>query len=144
MQGDMAQIGCEVAALEVTRAFWEKATILHSEHHRYLAKPMPERYSRHYADLAVLGESVHADGALAETELRQRVVDWKEKFFARSWARYDLARPGTFKLVPPAMRLAELEKDYREMRQMFLDDPPVFSDIMAKLQSLEDRINHGA
>ena len=31
---------CEVVALELERTFWEKATILHAEHHRDPAKPM--------------------------------------------------------------------------------------------------------
>lgn len=41
---------CHVLALDVHRTFWEKATILHSEYHRSLDKPMPDRFSRHYAD----------------------------------------------------------------------------------------------
>jgi hypothetical protein len=84
-----------------------------------------------------------AAAALREVALRQRVVDWKAKFFARSWARYDLAVPGTFRLVPPDSRLPELERDYAEMRQMFLDDPAGFPDIMAALRNLEQRINQG-
>jgi hypothetical protein len=35
----------------VRRTFWEKATILHSEHHRPIDKPTPDRFSRHYAAL---------------------------------------------------------------------------------------------
>lgn len=144
LPSEMAGMGCEVVALEIERSFWEKATILHAEHHRDAATLMPERYSRHYADLAALGRSVHSNRAVAEAALRQRVVDWKAKFFARSWARYDLAKPGTFRLLPPDTRMAELERDYREMRQMFLDEPVEFSTIMATLKSLENQINRGA
>ena len=144
LPAEMAAMGCEVIALEVERSFWEKATILHAEHHRDLTRPMPGRYSRHYADLAALATSVHASKALASDELRQRVVIWKNRFFARSWARYDLAKPGTFKLLPPVERLGELERDYKEMGEMFLDDPVKLSAIMAVLKTLEDQINHGA
>jgi hypothetical protein len=45
-------MGCDVVALEEERAFWEKATILHAEHHRDLKTPMPGHYSRHYAEAA--------------------------------------------------------------------------------------------
>ncbi len=135
---------CEVVALGIERAFWEKATILHAEYHRDPAVLMPDRYSRHYADLAALASMPESEKALRDGSLRQRVVEWKARFFARSWARYDLASPGTFRLVPPDSQMGELERDYLEMRQMFLDEPPEFLDIVAKLRELERRINHGA
>ncbi len=47
---------CEVIALELKRSFWEKATILHAEYHRSPDKQMPDRYSRHYADTAMLAK----------------------------------------------------------------------------------------
>jgi hypothetical protein len=72
------------------------------------------------------------------------VVDWKAQFFARAWAKYDLAKPGTFRLVPPEERMNELEQDYRQMQEMFVDEPPKFSDIIATLKILEDRINQGS
>ena len=34
LSGEMKEMGCEVVALEMERAFWEKATILHAEYHR--------------------------------------------------------------------------------------------------------------
>lgn len=135
------QEDCEVVALELERAFWEKATILHAEYHREPIVAMPPNYSRHYADVSAMAEKRELVGAFADTELRQRVVDWKSKFFARSWARYDLAEPGTFRLVPPTERLAELAGDYRQMREMFLDEPPTFDQMMNTLSDLEKRIN---
>jgi len=137
----LAEMGCDVAALEVERAFWEKATILHAEHHRDHATPMPGHYSRHYADVAAMANRPEAERALADDGLRARVVGWKSRFFARSWARYDLAGPGTFRLVPPAARVAELERDYQEMRDMFLDAPPSLESILETLRGLETRIN---
>jgi hypothetical protein len=69
------------------------------------------------------------------------VVIWKSRFFARTWARYDLAKPGTFRLVPPSARLPELARDYLEMRDMFLDQPPQFDEVMETLKKLAVRIN---
>jgi hypothetical protein len=48
-----------------------------------------------------------------------------------------LAVPGTFRLVPPAARLAELERDYQEMRDMFLEEPATFDTILKTLRGLE-------
>jgi hypothetical protein len=42
---------CQVTALELSRTFWEMATILHAEHHRPAGQPTPERYARHYSDM---------------------------------------------------------------------------------------------
>ena len=86
----------------------------------------------------------HADisPALSDDALRQRVVDWKSRFFAANWARYDLAKPGSFRLAPPEFRMKELEEDYQAMRAMFLTEPPTFATIAETLSSLESKINH--
>lgn len=96
---------CEVVALEVERSFWEKATILHTEYHRPAKRPTPDRFYRHYADTAALAKHPTASKAIDQHELRNRVVEWKSQFFGSSWANYDQAKPGTFRLVPPPSRL---------------------------------------
>ncbi len=45
-----------VTALLAKRTFWEKATILHAEFHRPADKALPDRYSRHYYDVALLAQ----------------------------------------------------------------------------------------
>ena len=132
---------CEVVALEIERSFWEKATILHAEHHRPEGKPTPDRYSRHYADTAALAK--HADGrrAMSLSGVRQKVVDWKARFFGSKWARYDLAVPGTFRLVPADARVDALRRDYQSMRDMYLSEPPSFDEIMTQLAAMERQIN---
>jgi hypothetical protein len=132
---------CEVVALEVERSFWEKATILHTEYHRPADKPMPDRFSRHYADTAALARHPTASRAIDQHDLRNRVVAWKGQFFGSSWANYDLAKPGTFRLVPPAARLPALRRDYQSMRDMYVSEPASFDDVLATLADLERRIN---
>lgn len=100
-----------------------------------------DRFSRHYSDMAAMAQHAEAASALANDELRQRVADWKSRFFAANWARYDLARPGTFHLAPPEFRIAELAEDYRAMRSMFLNEPPPFETVVKALLDLESRIN---
>jgi hypothetical protein len=133
---------CEVVALDVERSFWEKATILHTEYHRPAEKPTPDRFSRHYADTAALAKHPTASKAIDQHDLRSRVVEWKSQFFGSSWANYGQAKPGTFRLVPPAERQPTLRRDYQVMRDMYLTEPASFDDILATLADLENRINH--
>lgn len=131
-----------VVALLAKRTFWEKATILHAEYHRPLDKPMPDRYSRHYYDVAMMAEgNIHGE-ALADRELLAQVVSHKETFYPSGWARYDLARPGSIRLVPVEKRIGHLERDYRNMGVMiFGEEAPPFAWIMERLAALEKEIN---
>lgn len=132
---------CEVIALEVERSFWEKATILHTEYHRPPDRPTPDRFSRHYADTAALAHHPASAKAVEQHKLRERVVAWKGQFFGSAWARYDLAKPDTFRLVPPTERIVSLRRDYEAMKEMYLSAPATFDEIMAVLADLEQRIN---
>jgi hypothetical protein len=125
----------------VERSFWEKATILHTEYHRPAEKPTPDRFSRHYADTAALARHPNAGRAIDRHDLRERVVAWKGQFFGSSWANYDQAKPGTFRLVPPAGRLPALRRDYEAMRDMYLSDPTPFDEVIEILAEVENRIN---
>ena len=127
--------------LSIERTFWEKATILHAEAHREETKATPTRFSRHYADLAALADHASAAGALARDDLRARVVEHKQVFFAVAWANYETAVSGTFRLLPPAYRLAALEADYRAMQEMFFGSPRPWAEIVGRLRALEAEIN---
>lgn len=136
-----ADWNCVVTALELPRTFWEKATILHAEHHRPANQPMPDRYARHYADVARLLQHPQAAVMLADQGLCARVVEWKSRVFARQWARYDMAQPGSFRMLPPASRIDALTRDYIEMRPMFLTAPPPFDVVLAQLAAAEKTLN---
>lgn len=132
---------CDVVALEVERSFWEKATILHTEYHRPAEKPMPDRFSRHYADIAALAKHPNASTAIDRHDIRDQVVKWKSQFFGSAWANYEQAKPGTFRLVPRSERLPALRRDYQAMRDMYLTEPASFDEILTTLSELENRIN---
>ncbi|MEZ6033128.1 MAG: nucleotidyl transferase AbiEii/AbiGii toxin family protein [Planctomycetaceae bacterium] len=132
---------CEVVALEIERSFWEKATILHTEYHRPADKPTPDRFSRHYADTASLARHPSTKHAIDQHSLRDRVVAWKSQFFGSAWANYGEAKPGSFRLVPPADRQQALRRDYQAMRQMYLTEPMSFDEVLLTLGQLEDQIN---
>lgn len=132
---------CPVVAISAERTFWEKATILHQHAHR--SSVMPPRYSRHYYDMYKLANSAVKDAALADVVLLQDVVAFKQRFYPSRWARYEDAKPGTFKLTPSTERVGELRRDYRDMAIMVFGDVPAFDEIMDALRHLEDEINAG-
>jgi hypothetical protein len=136
-----ANATCRVNVIEAERTFWEKATILHHEAHRPVDNIQPLRYSRHYYDLAMMAKSAVKDKALSDLNMLADVVTFKQRFYHRGWARYDLAKPGTFKLMPEAHVLAVLRKDYVEMQQMIYGESPPFDELMATLAQLEAEIN---
>ena len=65
----------------------------------------------------------------------------KSRYFASSWAHYELAVPGTMRLLPPESRMAELRRDYAAMRPMFLVEPLPFDEMLAVLGEAEQSIN---
>ena len=132
---------CDVVALGIDRTFWEKATILHAEHHRPADKATPDRFSRHYADVAALACHPATERAIADLESCERVVGWKRLFFGSAWANYDTARPGSFRLLPSDERLPALRRDFAAMRDMYLAEPPSFDAVLATLSALERRLN---
>jgi hypothetical protein len=134
---------CEVVAIAAERTFWEKATILHQEAHR--KAQIPRRYSRHYYDLYKLAVSRIRTSALAAPKLLEDVVAFKRRFYPCSWARYDLAVPGSLKLLPTASsQLKDLAADYDAMQIMLFGTPPEFGEILEELRKLEADINESA
>ena len=132
---------CTVNTIVAKRTFWEKATILHHEANRPVDSAMPTRYSRHYYDLAMMSKSEVKNEALADLDLLQNVVEFKQKFYPRTWAKYEEAIPGTLKLLPPEFRLDSLEKDYKAMQNMIFDKYISFDEIIGILENLEKEIN---
>ena len=65
----------------------------------------------------------------------------KARFFASNWANYANAVPGSFRLVPPTARLAELRADYVAMHPMFLDASLAFDEKLAVLREAEQTLN---
>lgn len=132
---------CTVNVLAGARTFWEKATILHQWYHAPEDKPFPDRQSRHYYDVARLADHQICEDALNDTSLLGAVAAHKQVFFESAWPKYELARPGTLRLVPNPARMAILEADYDKMREMIFGEPPSMTHIIETLESLETRIN---
>ena len=123
------------------RTFWEKVTILHREAFREENHPLPTRYSRHYYDLYCMAKSPVKDRALADTDLLAHVVAFKDKFYRCPWARYDLAKRGTMRLMPPEYNIQKLKDDYVHMQNMIFGEKPSFDEILEGIAKLEKEIN---
>jgi len=135
------QSSCTVRAIKAERTFWEKITILHHEAHRPEKNEQPAGYSRHYYDACRMAMTPVKTEAFADLDLLAAVVAFKDKFYHRGWARYDLAKPGTMRLVPPAHVRKSVEADYEAMQFMFFGERPAFADMMTQLAELENEIN---
>ncbi len=135
------QAACSVRAIRAERTFWEKVTILHHEAHRSDDSEQPPGYSRHYYDVCQMAQTQVKTGAFADLDLLEAVATFKDKFYHRGWARYDLARPGTMRLVPPEHVRRSVESDYASMEFMFYGKRPTCAEMMTALAALEREIN---
>lgn len=136
------QPSTEVLTVLPERTFWEKVTILHREAFRPQDRTFPARYSRHYYDLYKMMQTQVKDNAIVNRDLLSRVVKFKDKFYRCPWARYDLAKCGTMKLLPPDYNLDKLRADYGHMQNMLFGDKPDFDEIMQGISDLEKEINN--
>ena len=123
------------------RTFWEKVTILHSEANRPVNKTLLQRYSRHYYDVYCMYNSRVKNRAFSNLNLLEKVVGFKDKFYHCAWAKYEDAKVGTMKLMPPQHNLKALEDDYKHMQNMIFGNKPSFDEIMTTIQKLEKEIN---
>lgn len=132
---------CQVRAVNAERTFWDKVTILHREAHQPENRTIDKRQSRHYYDLAQMAECRVRASALKDLDLLSSVVEEKQQFYRQTWAKFELVRPGTVKLIPPERVLRVMMEDYSDMREMFYGEIPTFERILEVLQDLEEDIN---
>ena len=133
---------CQVTVAAGERTFWEKTTILHMWFHADPEKKLGDRQSRHYYDVARLYQGDIGKAALQNTELLKAVSRHNGVYFARAWAKFDEAVPGSLSLVPPASRIAELARDYQKMREdMIFGNAPTWDEVLDVLREVERQVN---
>ena len=131
----------EVRTVLPERTFWEKATILHHEANRPKDLAIPKRYARHYYDLACIANSPYKERAFKNPELLEKVVQFKQKFYPRKWAKYEEATVETIRLIPDDYRLKEIKEDYKNMTEMFFGEYPSFENLINSVLELEKEIH---
>ena len=134
-----------VITIDAQRTFWDKVFILHGLYYGYRDENrIPadrQRLSRHYYDVATIYNSPIGKQAVDNYELREKVRQHKLDFFNSAWMKFDLAIPGSFKIVPYDNLLKALDRDYQAMQGMMLGDVPDFKDLVKTLDRLESAIN---
>ena len=115
--------------------------IFHREAHRNVGANVPERYSRHYYDLYFMAKSETKQAAFDDLKLLHEVIDFNQRFYACAWAKYELAVPGTIKLVPPEHVLDVMRTDHDSMQEMIFGRNPDFDEIISGISALEKEIN---
>ena len=105
---------------------------------KYTGK-IPQRYSRHYYDLYKMYYSNVKNDALNNFGLLEDVRLFTMTFYNRAWAKFEEAKPGTFKLIPK--NLDDLKNDYKLMESMFFKEFPSFDEVIDVLKKLENEIN---
>ena len=128
------------------RTFWEKATAIHV--YCLQGRRRGERWSRHWHDLARLGESAIAERALANRELALSVARHKAMFFRENDAGgkridYEAAVSGSLRLVPSGDAREVLAHDYAGMLAigMLQDEDEPFDAVMERCAAIEARAN---
>jgi len=130
-----------LAVLDCERTFWEKVTLLHAENHRPDPAKLKPRMSRHWSDVAVMSTATRFINERLNLSLLDQVIAFKSIYFAANWAHYDTAVPGTLSIVPNNTLQKILRDDYKQMREMFPDEPLSFDDVLGKLETLQQRIH---
>ena len=131
----------ELPVIKAERTFWEKIEALHHEHYRPETKKAPRRFSRHYYDVYRIYHSPVYAVAKKNLALLQDVVDFTQKFYPRSWAHFELCKPGTMLLQPSEHALPIMRADYQAMRQMIYGDYLSFDELLETLKELESDVN---
>ena len=131
----------DVLVIKVERTFWEKVEALHHEHYRPETKKAPKRFSRHYYDIYRMFCSGVFDGARNDLGLLADIVAFTARFYPRSWAHFELCKPGTMLLMPSDHALPVMKADYAEMRTMIYGDYPTFDESLLTIKKLESELN---
>lgn len=130
----------EVVAVDSLRTFYEKITILHREANRVNGN-YPTRYSRHFYDVYKMLLTDIKEKSFENLNLLKSVIDFKKKFYASNWAKYDDIMTGNLKLIPAADGLEIFSKDYDSMKNMLFGEKISFNKIVSVIKEYEVELN---
>ncbi len=134
-----------IRTIAPTRTYWEKILILHGVYCGFRDEVRlptdPQRLSRHYYDVAMIGQTPVAAAAHANDALWADVREHNLVAFRQPWKKFDEAVRGKTRITPQAEVRRELERDYRAMVGMIFGTPPDFDWIVDQLRTIEELIN---
>ncbi|MBL4810670.1 MAG: nucleotidyl transferase AbiEii/AbiGii toxin family protein [Phycisphaerales bacterium] len=131
-----------VQAISAQRTFWEKVTLLHSLVHLGEERMVKAKPARHLYDVYQLANNELGREAILDTELLASVVEHKKVFYKRTASKYELAVPGTLRVLPSKELAGVLRPEYEQMTEiMIFGDTPKFDVVVDALIGLEAEIN---
>lgn len=130
----------EVVSVNSLRTFYEKITILHREANRVNGN-YPTRYSRHFYDVYKMLLTDIKEESFSQLELLNSVIQFKKKFYASNWAKYDEIMEGRIKLIPSKEGVEIFSKDYDSMKNMIFGEKIPFEKIISELKKYEESLN---
>ena len=131
---EFAEPTCRVVAQAPVRTLLEKALILHSG---IASGRLAVTSSRHAYDLAMMrrrGTTKSLSRQLFEDVASHKLAFADDKHAGR-------APEEGIAMVPQGELLLALERDYRQMEEMFTREPPSFDEVLAELAAVEAAIN---
>ena len=130
----------QVVAVDSLRTFYEKITILHREANRVNGN-YPTRYSRHFYDVYKMLLTDIKEKSFDNLDLLKAVIEFKKKFYACNWAKYDDIMEGNIKLIPSDKALEIFSKDYDSMKNMLFGEKISFDIIISSVKEYEIELN---
>ena len=131
-----------VQAISAQRTFWEKVTLLHSLVHLGEDRMVKAKPARHLYDVYQLANNELGREAILNTDSLASVVEHKKVFYKRTASKYELAVPGTLRILPSKELAEVLRPEYEEMAEiMIFGDAPEFDVVVDALIGLEAQVN---
>lgn len=131
----------KVHAYHPSFILWEKLTALH-QFSTMEKEPNTHRLARHWYDVDCMLQKSVAN-PFTSGDARDAVIEMKKQRWAEKGVDYELARTGSLRLIPGAIRLAGIAKDHEDAIQgrMFLQRPDNFQAIIERISRVQDAIN---
>ena len=142
--------GADLAAANITtvkpeRTFWDKVMILHGlrqwHDRRKELRHEGQRVSRHYYDIHRLLQQEAASEWRADQALAMDCATHARMFFGSADLGLDIAKPGTYTLMPEGAMRDALAKDYVAMSGMIFGAAPSLDEVLTSVEQLQQSIN---
>lgn len=126
-----------------TKTFLEKILLLHEEFSKPKDRIRSERMSRHLFDLYQLYYTDYGKNALADDELFEKIVVFREKMNRSKWINYENHKKGFINIIPPKEVIKEWENDYKIMQSnMIVGESPSFEILIQTMEEIMKILNN--
>ena len=99
--------------------------------------------SRHLFDLYQLYYTDYGKNALADDELFEKIVVFREKMNRSKWINYENHKKGFINIIPPKEVIKEWENDYKIMQSnMIVGESPSFEILIQTMEEIMKILNN--